>query len=847
MPDFALDQFQIDAAEAIDRDASVLVAAPTGAGKTVVADHAVDRAIAQGTRAFYPTPIKALSNQKYQDLVARLGAERVGLLTGDNAINGDAPVVVMTTEVLRNMIYASPASLHSLAWVVLDEVHYLQDAYRGPVWEEVIIHLPPHVRVVALSATVSNADELAAWIGTVRGEVTTVVETRRPVELDHLYAYDDRETGATMVLPTLVDGRPNRRGEKLDQPKPIRGQRRRARFATPHRPEVVDLLRQRELLPAIVFVFSRAGCDDAVDACRRAGFRLTTGPERRRIRELVEQRTAALSDADLDALGYSTWLDGLEAGLASHHAGMIPAFKEAVEACFVEGLVKVVFATETLALGINMPARSVVIEKLTKFTGEHHEFLTPGQYTQLTGRAGRRGLDERGTAIVLWSPWVGFGEVAALAASRSFRLTSSFRPTYNMAANLIRRYGPEEARSLLDASFAQFQADAAVVRLDVRLRTARQRVTELAEQATCERGDVRAHRAELERVERTRLEAARSRQRAIDEALRRLSPGDVVSLSGAAPVAVLSVSERRAGSVRLRTIDADGTVDSVGAAQVDAVPDLLSRISLPHPFAPRQEAFQRQVAARLREEIDGASLPVATATAPPVPSPGGGGVADCPDVEVHLRALRALGRAEREVASLERRVGAHTDTLARHLDRVLAVLRDRHMVVDWSLTPAGERLVRLYHESDLLVAEALERGVFDDLDPPTLAGLLSAVIYEHRSAEPPPAPWFPSPEAARRYRQLERLAKALRRDERAHELPETRAPDPTFVATAYAWAAGDELAEVLEDELLSGGDFVRTIKQLIDLAGQLAQAAPDPATAAAARAAADAMRRGVVA
>src|SRR5581483_2890012 len=405
---FDLDGFQVRAFDALDEGHSVLVAAPTGSGKTVVAEYAVDRAIHEGRKAFYTTPLKALSNQKYGDLVRRYGVERVGLLTGDNAINGDAPVVVMTTEVLRNMIYAGSSALEGLRYVVLDEVHYLQNPYRGAVWEEVIIHAPPEIDLVCLSATVSNAEEFAEWIQTVRGTTTAIIEERRPIELENLYMVGDRGTEKVHLLPTFVDGRPNPEASNLDDRAFIgtagRGRARRRLF-TPRRTEVVEDLRDRTMLPAIYFIFSRAGCDEAVARCLQEGVRLTTPEERTEIRAIVESKVEVMSDADLALLDYAPWLAGLEAGLAAHHAGLVPPFKEAVEACFERALVKVVFATETLSLGINMPARTVVIEKLTKFTGERHEHLTPGEYTQLTGRAGRRGIDDRGYAVVLWSPW----------------------------------------------------------------------------------------------------------------------------------------------------------------------------------------------------------------------------------------------------------------------------------------------------------------------------------------------------------------------------------------------------------------------------------------------------------
>src|SRR3954452_11727624 len=516
---FELDAFQERALDALDAGRSVLVAAPTGSGKTLVAEYAVAKALDDGAKAFYTTPLKALSNQKFGDLVRRHGPENVGLLTGDNAINGDAPIVVMTTEVLRNMIYAGSPALDGLRYVVLDEVHYLQDPYRGPVWEEVIIHAPPTVDLVCLSATVSNAEEFADWIETVRGDTTAVIEERRPVQLHNLYLVADRESEDLHLLPTFDDGRPNPEAARLDASSarsPRYRGRPRTRLSTPRRVDVVERLERERMLPAIYFIFSRAACDDAARQLLDAGLRLTTEEERAQIRTIVEGKVETLSDADLAVLGYGRWLTGLEAGLAAHHAGMVPPFKEAVEACFSKALVKVVFATETLSLGINMPARSVVIEKLTKFTGERHEFLTPGEYTQLTGRAGRRGIDDVGYAVVLWSPFVPFDQVAGLAGTRTYALTSSFRPTYNMAANLVRRYPPDMAHHLLNLSFAQYRADSDIVRLEAQLERLTAALADARAKSTCERGSVE----EFSQLTRAAREASRLRpsdRGAVDE------------------------------------------------------------------------------------------------------------------------------------------------------------------------------------------------------------------------------------------------------------------------------------------------------------------------------------------
>ena len=391
-----------------------------------------------GQKCFYTTPIKALSNQKYNDLIARYGPSKIGLLTGDNAINPQAPVVVMTTEVLRNMLYVGSEALTGLGYVVMDEVHYLGDRFRGAVWEEVIIHLPDSVRLVSLSATVSNAEEFGDWLVEVRGDTRVIVHEQRPVPLwQHmlvgsrmfdLFGSEEREVEVNRELLGYVRDR-----MRINDAGRGRRYQGGLRWRPPHRPDVIGRLDREGLLPAITFIFSRAGCDAAVRQCVAANLRLTDDEEREEIRQLVEARTATLSADDLDVLEYWDFLDGLQRGIAAHHAGMIPVFKEVVEELFVRGLVRAVFATETLALGINMPARTVLLERLIKFNGETHTDLTPGEYTQLTGRAGRRGIDIEGHAVVLWSPEVDPARVAGLASTRTYPLRSSFRPSYNMA------------------------------------------------------------------------------------------------------------------------------------------------------------------------------------------------------------------------------------------------------------------------------------------------------------------------------------------------------------------------------------------------------------------------------
>ena len=489
--DFEFDPFQVSACHAVEDGKGVLVAAPTGAGKTVVGEFAAFFALQAGKKCFYTTPIKALSNQKYSEFVAKFGEDRVGLLTGDTSINGEADILVMTTEVLRNMLYAGSNTLTNLGCVVMDEVHYLADKFRGAVWEEVLIHLMDSVQVISLSATVSNAEEFGEWLGEVRGETEVIVSEIRPIPL-----FQHVLIGSRLMDLFEQPGRINPeilQREREAIRRSSLGRNRRGKFTEPSdrmsRADIIEKLQRENLLPAITFIFSRVGCDAAVKQCLHAGLRLTSPEERVEIRQTALRYTQNIAEEDLEVLGFQEWLTALERGIAAHHAGLLPSFKGAVEDLFQRGLVKAVFATETLALGINMPARTVVLEKLIKFNGEAHVPITPGEYTQLTGRAGRRGIDIEGNAVIQWSPTVDSASAAGLASTRTYPLRSSFSPTYNMAINLIARFGRETARRSLESSFAQFQADRAVVGLTRQIRKNETLIQELMKDAQCHLGD----------------------------------------------------------------------------------------------------------------------------------------------------------------------------------------------------------------------------------------------------------------------------------------------------------------------------------------------------------------------
>ena len=455
---YELDDFQVEAIEALDKEKSVLVTAPTSSGKTLVAEHAIDKALESSKRLYYTAPIKALCNQKFRDFSNQFGTQNVGLLTGDHSVRSDAKILVMTTEVLRNMLYTEKGVPRDLYCVVLDEIHFLEDPYRGAVWEEIILTLPKNVLLIALSATVSNAGELNDWISSVRGEVSQITREKRPVPLKGHYMASEKNTGHRLVrIPILKNGRPNNKGavfKKLEKGK------RRAfsyRWTGPRRSEIVNELEKSEMLPAIFFIFSRKGCDDARDASIRYSPSLNSQNDSERALKYAEKKFQILSPEEKKILGVNSLLEGFKKGFASHHAGLLPLFKQTTEELFSMGLLKVVFATETLAVGVNMPAKSVVIEKLTKFNGDNHELLTPSQFTQLTGRAGRRGIDEEGHTLTCWSPFVSFDEVVDLTMSKNFRLSSAFTPTYNMLANLLATRSEKEASRLLASSFAQFQ------------------------------------------------------------------------------------------------------------------------------------------------------------------------------------------------------------------------------------------------------------------------------------------------------------------------------------------------------------------------------------------------------
>jgi len=864
---FGLDAFQRTACMALEAGRGVLVAAPTGAGKTVVGEFAVHLALAEGRKCFYTTPIKALSNQKYGDLVRRHGPERVGLLTGDTAVNGDASVVVMTTEVLRNMLYGGSSALAGLGHVVMDEVHYLADRARGAVWEEVIIHLPGDVVLTSLSATVSNAEEFADWLVTVRGDTEVVVEEHRPVPLyQHvlmgnrlydLFVGDEHGLGgdAGEVNPELM------RRSREEERSPVRGRAGRpVRPPVPRRSDVLERLDREGLLPAITFIFSRAGCEAAVQQCLRSGLRLTTAEERETIRRKVETRTADLPREDLRVLGYWEWLEALQRGLAAHHAGLLPTFKEIVEELFAGGLVKAVFATETLALGINMPARSVVLEKLVKWNGEAHVDVTPGEYTQLTGRAGRRGIDVEGHAVVLWQPGFDPRSVAGLASTRTYPLRSSFRPSYNMAVNLVGSVGRETARVLLESSFAQFQADRSVVGLARQVSRNLEALEGYAESMTCHLGDVEQYDEIRQAVKRRESELAKqgSTQRRLlaAQSLESLRVGDVIAVPHgrrAGLAVVLDPGIGPNGQSHPLVVTEDRWAGRLSDGDFPYAVEALGRIRLPKNVNHRSPQTRRDLASSIR----------ALGLRPERPRKGRSGAADdeelsrlraelrrhavhgCDEREQHLRWAERWHRLRHDTDALERRVEGKTHSIARVFDAICALLEELGYLAGETVTEAGRRLGRVYNESDLLVAECLRVGLWDALSPAELAAVVSSLVYESR--RPDESAQVPGGAVRQVLADQARLWADLRDAEASHRVAFLREPDPGFTWAAWRWASGADIEQVLMDDPdLAPGDFVRWCKQLLDLLSQVALVADDPVRSTA-NAAISAVRRGVVA
>jgi ATP-dependent RNA helicase HelY len=598
------------------------------------------------------------------------------------------------------------------------------------------------VQVISLSATVSNAEEFGEWLGEVRGSTEVIVSEIRPIPL-----YQHVLIGNRLIDLFSEPGRVNPEilgleREALRRQKAPRGRRDRYDDSDSRlsRADIIDKLQRENLLPAITFIFSRAGCDAAVKQCLQAGIKLTSAEERLEIVTTAQRYTQNLAEEDLEVLGYRDWLLALERGIAAHHAGLLPSFKGAVEDLFKRGLVKAVFATETLALGINMPARTVVLEKLTKWNGEAHVSITPGEYTQLTGRAGRRGIDIEGNAVVQWSPTVDSATAAGLASTRTYPLRSSFTPSYNMSINLIARFGRERARGSLESSFAQFQADRAVVGLVRQIRKNESLAAELTDTAQCHLGDFNEYsRIRIEIKELEKLLSKRDGRRTFDQR---------------------------------------------------------QRVHMENELDGMRRALRRH------------------------------DCHTCSDRETHARIAERADRLNRESDGLRARVENRTHVIAKTFDRICNVLTHLGYIEGEKPLEQGKILAKIYAESDLLLTESIRRGVLHNLNAPELLSVCSAMIYESRSAENY-APRMPHQNVANSLAAVAKIWVELEDIENEFDVKTQREPDFGFCYSAYRWANGHSLSSVLKGTDMTVGDFVRSIRQLIDLLTQIAGASEE--------------------
>ena len=902
---FPLDDFQEKAIEELDQGRSVLVAAPTGTGKTLVAEYGVYRALAAGLKVFYTTPIKALSNQKYRDFSAQYGAA-AGLLTGDVVIQPSAAatvrpetgevlvregagarggqVVVMTTEVLRNMLLQEPTALDDVGCVVFDEIHYVADPARGTTWEEAIICCPKHVQFVCLSATVANAGEIADWISEVHGETTLVFHEERAVPLEHHYFLDGTLRLAIDAVGRRAARFPGVGGEARQGVRArgfdwIEGPRRPTR-REPAPEEVVLALRQAGLLPAIYFLFSRRDAEAAAEASARV--RLAHGGVRERIASAVEERLAHLAPEDRELDQVKALRRLLPVGVGFHHAGMLPVLKVLVEELFSAGLLGVVFATDTLSLGINMPARTVVVGEFSKFDGESRRLLTPNEYRQLTGRAGRRGIDDFGTAVVPYSPWVPAEDAFATATGPLQPVESAFLVRYNTVLNLWAseadgRDPAERLVALLSSSLREYQ-------LDGQLRDLRAEASRLARQAesvdlgcpTCTPESLAEYdlsrralpRARKEQEKAERAEAAllaelearpwRPSKPEARRLLRGFSGGEPLhadahgwglylgrpaSADGAVALALFGHSARLlrtyaeidylptdAGRVELpeTLLGLSGEVEDVRPLLGDGALDLherLAALELPDVdamAAAHREARRAQLAPRLAE----AARRVAAARAArreleqAVASHPSHA---CPNRQQHYQMLHEAERARSAAREVQETI-ARLGEVRRH--RTRQVLRSIQRVLEQFgylrrglVTAKGGKLRDVFDSNGLTICEALDRGLLDACSPAELAEVLSWFAYDREQS-------FPNRHGLPRRLQdlrarLEEVEAEVLRAEADAGLRLSTGFSRGFYGMALAWCQGASFEDVLARVSLAEGDVMLTFNKTLDLMRQL--------------------------
>lgn len=870
-----LDPFQVDACRALGSGKDVLVSAPTGSGKTVVAHYAVELALATGQRCVYTAPIKALSNQKYKELAERLGDETVGLLTGDVTINRDAAILVVTTEVLRNMLFQNSPDIPDFGYVVLDEVHYLADRERGPVWEEVILSLPPHIRLVSLSATVANTEEFVSWMRSVRGNTELIVSTVRPVPLEQHVAI------ARKLYPLYgPNGEPSSvLTHAIRKDDGGRGRDRSPRLSDADRRRIIGVLERRDMLPAIEFIFSRKGCDLAATALQKNDVWLTSLAEQKEIRGHIAQVRETLSESDRRAVRFETSANFLVRGFGVHHAGILPALKSLTEKLMERGLLRLVYATGTLALGIDMPVRSVVVEDLRRWNGDGFVDLSATEYTQLIGRAGRRGKDKVGHAVVVGNPELDVWALADLGSGRVEPLLSAFQPSYNTMVNLLAERSYAVARALMGASFAQYRRNADLGQVEARTQRVRRRISHEERRLTCEYGDI----VEYLRLRNRSGRAAKTARKAAKRAYRQRIAETFAGAHTGTLYAFACGGELEYGVVlsvdpsRLRVINWYGEVSWLREDALSSELRELGAFQMPAGRSLRDRAVREQIADDILDEveerdelgIDRDLLESWSRFAQPRDQEFSfHPCAACPDLEQHTRDAETLLSLDSRLRELREKASSFTDSVGREFDRTANVLLELGILqrevdglsdgvgdvggldgLDGLSVPAVDAGVRLgpgasilrhlHLESDLLLYECLSQLQEGELNGPAMAGWASMFLGDDRLGTNMPT-WGELPNLTRRAR---KSAEYLRDVEFRHEIARTGEVTPGCADVFAAWCSGASLDDCLRMSRMVAGDFITAARRVIDLLGQIIVAGDSTWISDVARDAREKMRR----
>ena len=839
---FELDEFQLQAIAALDAGKSVVVCAPTGSGKTLIGEYTIHRALARGGRVFYTTPLKALSNQKLRDFRQQFGTENVGLLTGDTSVNRDAPILVMTTEIFRNMLYGTPigqvgTSLTGVEAVVLDECHYMNDQQRGTVWEESVIYCPPKIQLVALSATVANSDQLTDWIATVHGETQLIYSNFRPVPLEF---YFGNMNGLFPLLDKKKGGvNPSLKQKKVRRPPMSRESRPEA----PSIPFILSQLQQKNLLPAIYFIFSRRGCDRAVQDV--VNMSLVNPQEVELLKTHIDAFLAKNPDA-----GRAGQVEQLYRGVAAHHAGILPAWKGLVEELFGLGLVKVVFATETLAAGINMPARTTVISTLSKRTDRGHRLLTASEFLQMAGRAGRRGMDTTGNVVTLQTPFEGIKEAFYLATADADPLVSQFTPSYGMVLNLLQTHTLLEAKALVEQSFAQYLAT-------LHLKPQKQYITELTAElakldiqlAAIDQGQladyekVAAHLKEERRLLKVlQQQEAEVRQQAIATHLEVTPVGTVVYLKGKhipvthpLPAVLIQKTLLRGQPGIILCLAANNrwyVATAVDVVQIDSQAYLKVVNLLPPEdllFKPGQakkgdestETVARllpqgdltlEIASYLQEQLTKVTELEARLQEHPLKNHG--------DPVNLIKRQKRRGELQADISDRQAKFRKYQAQHWQDFLNLIEILRESDCLKDLTPTPKGLAASAIRGDNELWVGLAIVSGELDHLEPPDLAAALAALVTE----TPRPDTWVKYAASTATMEALYNLRHVRRQLFQLQNRYKVSLPiwlESDLVGIIQNWALGVSWIELCRNTSLDEGDVVRLLRRTVDILSQI--------------------------